>query len=122
MTEDASSFLLDEHVNVPLCEALRARGVDAVHALEIGLARASDPEILRRAQADSRIIMTRNYRDFAPLVQALVARGEELPGVLFLATSIRQSEVGAHVHAIMRWLHADPSARAAVRNSFDWLR
>ena len=122
MSGKAPRLLFDEHVNVPACRALQAMDLDVVHALEVGLGHTDDPEILRWAQQEDRILVTRNYQDFAPLVQALAARGETFPGVLFLAASVRQSDVRAHVRAVTDWLAEGPDGVAAVANSFGWLR
>ena len=75
------------------------------------------------------IVVTRNYRDFAPLVAGRAAAGESFPGVLFLPVSISQADIGAHVLAVERWIAdqvaADPEGaalgRSAVAGSFSWL-
>jgi predicted nuclease of predicted toxin-antitoxin system len=113
-------FLFDEHVSMPACRALQERGVDVVHALEIGLRRALDPEVLDRAVAEGRIVVTRNYADFSALARSYGAAGRSFPGVLFLAVSVRQSDVGAHVASVERWIaaqaDADPEGSAAGRS------
>jgi hypothetical protein len=73
--------------------------------------------------------VTRNDRDFAPLVAARAAAGESFPGVLFLPVSIPQADVGAHVLALERWIAdqaaADPEGaalgRSLVAGGFGWL-
>lgn len=103
--------------------ALRARSVDVVHVAEVGLASADDAVIVQWARGEERIIVTRNYRDFAPLVNALAERGARFPGVLFLPTSVRHSDVGAHVRVITDWMTAAHDAGDnPVRSSFAWLR
>lgn len=93
-------LLLDEHVNLAAYQQLLARGMDVAHVLAAGLAGSPDPEVLQWAIDAGRIVVTRNYQDFAPLVQNLAARAVPFPGVLFLSTSIRQNDVGAHVRTI----------------------
>lgn len=116
-------FLFDQHVNGPAMHTLRAQGVDVVHVVEVGMARADDAAILQWAQQEGRIVVTRNYRDFAPLAEALAARRLSFPGVLFLATSVRHSDVGAHVRALTTWIAAaQQSGHNPVQNSFEWLR
>lgn len=116
-------FVLDQHVNARLLPALRAQGVNVVHTAEVGLASANDPALLRWAQREGRIVVTRNYRDFAPLVQALVARKEAFPGVLFVATSVRHSDVGAHVRALSDWIAAaEREGQESVPGGFAWVR
>jgi predicted nuclease of predicted toxin-antitoxin system len=72
-------LLLDQDVYAVTAYFLNALGHDVVPAAQIGLAQAEDEEILRVAQEQSRILVTRD-RDFGNLVfvQALGA------GVLYL--------------------------------------
>ena len=114
-------FLFDEQVSKPACDALRARGVDVTHVLDIGLARASDAEVLACASSEARIGGTRNYRDFAALVEAYRAGGKRLPGVLFLSVSLSQSDVGAHVGAMEEWIAGRGAEGESMENSIGWL-
>ncbi len=115
--------MFDQHVNGPALHALRAGGVDVVHVAEVGLASADDAVILQWARREERIVVTRNYRDFAPLVEALAGRGESFPGVLFFATSVRHADVGAHVRALTAWIAAAEATGAnPVQDRFAWLR
>lgn len=59
---------------------LTQHGHDAVHAFHVGLAQASDPVILRRAQAESRILITADL-DFPRLFALTHTRG---PGLILL--------------------------------------
>ncbi len=43
---------------VEVADALRALGHDVIRATEVGMARADDREILERASADTRILVT----------------------------------------------------------------
>lgn len=115
-------FLFDVHVHRKACEQLRAAGIDVVHAVEIRLGRASDAELLERAIVEERIVVTRNYRHFVPLVEACVRRRRSFPGVLFLSPSISQTDVGAHVGAIRRWLAEGPEGTLRVANTYGWVR
>jgi predicted nuclease of predicted toxin-antitoxin system len=116
-------FLFDQHINGPAFQALRAQGVDVVHASEVGMARADDAAMLQWAQREGRIVVTRNYRDFVPLAEALAARRLPFPGVLLVTSSIAQSDVGAHVRALANWIAAAQQIGAnPVQNGFGWLR
>ena len=97
--------------------------MDVVHVAAVGLAEADDLEVMRWAQQRGRILVTRNYRDFAPLVQAFAKRGETFPGVLFYATSVRNSDVRAHVRALESWIARAAEAKTnPAQSSLDWLR
>jgi predicted nuclease of predicted toxin-antitoxin system len=116
-------FVFDQHVNAPALRQLRESGVDVVHVAEVGLNEADDPDILAWATERDRIVVTRNYRDFAPLVDAYARRGIDFPGVLFYATSVRHSDVGHHVRALLQWIDETGQAdRNPVRNGIGWLR
>lgn len=121
--------LFDEHVSKPACHVLREHGVDVLHVLDVGLTRAPDSDVLAWAVAEGRIVVTRNYRDFARLIEAYNAQRWSFPGVLFLPISLSQADVGAHVRAIEAWLAAQVAAdprgvdvgRSPITNGFGWV-
>ncbi|HUF51359.1 MAG TPA: DUF5615 family PIN-like protein [Longimicrobiales bacterium] len=116
-------FVFDQHVNARALAQLRAGGVDVVHVAEAGLSEADDPEIFARAIREDRIIVTRNYRDFAPLVEAHARHGSDFPGVLFYPTSVRHADVGHHVRALQEWVEgATADGSNPARNGIGWLR
>jgi predicted nuclease of predicted toxin-antitoxin system len=49
---------LDQMFNLDIAEALRGEGYNVVRACEVGQARADDHEILKKAIADNRILVT----------------------------------------------------------------
>jgi predicted nuclease of predicted toxin-antitoxin system len=59
-------FLADANIDPAVAGMLNSRGHDAVHARELGLARADDATILRRAHAEKRIVLTHDA-DFGRL-------------------------------------------------------
>ncbi len=91
-----------------------------VHAGDVGLGEADDLELLMAAADQGRVVVTRNYQDFAPLVDALVARGESFPGVLFLSPALPPSDLAAHVNAVRRWC-ARVGEENPVENGLGWL-
>lgn len=116
-------FVFDQHVNARALKQLQAQGVDVLHAAEVGLSEADDPELFAWAVDQGRIIVTRNYQDFAPLVNAHAEKGLSFPGVLFIATSVPQADVGDHVRSLLAWIQAAVEAGYnPVANSFGWLR
>jgi predicted nuclease of predicted toxin-antitoxin system len=119
----ALRFVFDQHVNGKALRQLREGGLDVVHVADVGLSESDDPEILSWARREDRIVVTRNYRDFAPLVEAYAKQGIDLPGVLFLASSIRHSDVGHHVRAVLGFVRAaEEAGRNPVRGGAGWLR
>ena len=50
--------LLDQGLPRTGADLLRAQGFDAIHVSEIGMAAASDMEIIRAAERDDRIVIT----------------------------------------------------------------
>jgi predicted nuclease of predicted toxin-antitoxin system len=71
-------FLIDMPVTPDAVQHLTTLGHDAVHASAIGLARASDPEILQRARMEARIVVTADL-DYPRLLAAVQAAS---PGVI----------------------------------------
>lgn len=53
-------FLIDNQLPTALAEQLRARGHDCQHVLEVGLAAASDISICRYAEAQERILISKD--------------------------------------------------------------
>jgi len=60
-------FLLDQDVYIATARFLRDLGHDVITAAQIGCSRAADSELLKIAQKQSRIFITRD-RDFGGLV------------------------------------------------------
>ncbi|WP_216595662.1 DUF5615 family PIN-like protein [Myxosarcina sp. GI1] len=60
-------FLLDQDVYAVTARFLIEVGHDVILVAQIGLSRASDEEILKKAQEQKRILITRN-RDYGNLV------------------------------------------------------
>lgn len=114
-------FLFDVHVSEAAARELVRRGHDVVHAVDAGLREADDPVLLERAIHDGRILVTRNYQDFAPLVEALNRAGRSFPGVLFLSTAIPQGNAGAHVNRLEGWISSCPADVNPVQDTFGWL-
>jgi len=96
-------FLLDECIHLGAAAALRKRGVDAVHVVETGLAGAGDVVVLETAIAQRRILVTRDYSDFALLVAALQRRKRSFPGVLFASVALPLGRPGALAEALTRF-------------------
>ena len=116
----APPLLFDVHVHHGACRQLREEGVDVVHAGDEGLGDLDDLALLLAAARDGRVVVTRNYQDFAPLVEELGRRERTLPGVLFLSPAIPPSDLAAHVRAVRAWCEAAGDENP-VANTFGWL-
>lgn len=62
-------LLLDENISPAAAVALAAEGIDAWHVRDRGLEGATDHELLDRAYAEDRILVTLNVGDFEKLVR-----------------------------------------------------
>ncbi len=65
-----------------LVRALRARGVDALTALEAGMIERSDEEHLEYATQEGRVLYSFNVKDFHRLHQEHLAKGESHAGII----------------------------------------
>ncbi|MBX6364233.1 MAG: hypothetical protein IRZ00_10235 [Gemmatimonadetes bacterium] len=62
-------------------------------------------------------------REAIDQAQAYANRGEPFSGGLFYATSVRESDVGAHVRALEEWIQrAQAAGCTTAHGSFEWLR
>jgi hypothetical protein len=70
-----------------LAEGLRALGVEAHTAAQMGLAGRSDPDLLAVAAAEGYVLLTENVSDFARLATEHLTAGGHHPGVLIALSS-----------------------------------
>lgn len=87
-------FLVDQNRSPRLAELLRTAGHDAVHTFEIGLERAEDDELLERARAEDRIVLSGDT-DFGALLA--LARHASPSVILFRQRVRRRAEFQAEV-------------------------
>ena len=71
-------FLIDMPVTPDAAPHLRAAGHDAIHAVDLGLARSSDNELLAAARREGRIVITADL-DYPRLIALQQA---DRPGVI----------------------------------------
>ncbi len=63
-------LLLDENISPSVAVALAQDGVDAIHIRDRGMLSATDAEVLEKAFADDRVLVTKNVDDFVALARA----------------------------------------------------
>lgn len=74
-------FLLDENLSPRICSRLDEGGHEAVHVRDLGLAGASDLEVLARAADDGHVVITADTGDFG---RELAATRATKPSILLL--------------------------------------
>lgn len=77
-------YLTDEHVPNALVDGLRARGVDVVRVVDVGLAATPDPDILEWAAGQDRLLITFDRQTVPGFAYARVHNGAPMPGVIVL--------------------------------------
>ena len=91
-------FLADMGVAVPIVEELRRRGHDALHLRDEGLQRSPDQQILDKAIAEERILLTFDL-DFGEL--AALARDRVASVILFRLSSARMANVALRLATVL---------------------
>ena len=116
---------LDEHYTPEIARQLRGRGHDVASVKErpelLGL---PDSALVAVVIIERSALMTENVGDFAPIEQALAARGDDQWG--FVYTSPRSlphatSAIALFVEALDRFLSERP-AEDGLRNQVWWLQ
>jgi predicted nuclease of predicted toxin-antitoxin system len=92
------SLVTDMDIGVPVVHFLRSQGVDVISAREEGWGDLTDSEILTRAHAMSRFVLTHDS-DFGTLA---VHRNESITGIIFLRPGGRPpAKVISDIEALM---------------------
>jgi predicted nuclease of predicted toxin-antitoxin system len=117
-------LLLDEMYASDIAEALRERGRDVASASERDdLRSASDLVIFEAMQAEARVIVTNNVRDFVPLAQQALQSGSTFYGIVFTSDKSlprNKANVGTFV-SLLDVLMATHVAEERLPAGIEWL-
>jgi uncharacterized protein with PIN domain len=105
-------FYLDENLSPRVAETLRARGVDAVSAYEVGNAQLDDRAQLRYAAQEGRAIVTCDLVDFTTLAIESIAENREHAGIILVPSAFRTNEFAGIAQAIEEILRRYPRGLA----------
>jgi predicted nuclease of predicted toxin-antitoxin system len=115
-------ILLDAHVSGRTVGKALVEGGHDVRALdsEIEFERLSDPEVLRLAAAEGRVLVTANIRDFEPLLREWTGESRPHAGVILVPSSVRNEAFGVLISGVEKTL-AD-TTQEEWANRVQWLR
>lgn len=113
------ALLLDQGLAPRAAAILRAHGRDAVHVSEIGMEKATDPEVLQRALEEDRVCITLDHDFHAHLALA----GSGRPSVVPLRIEGCQAEgQAALIESICRQFQVALSEGAAISSDGQTVR
>ena len=104
-------FLVDMPLSPGLAAWLRDNGHDAVHATEVGFHRASDLDIMTRAKADGRTMITADL-DYPRLLA--LARTSDPSLILFRDGEWSDADIIARIGDILRTLTEADIAQSII--------
>ncbi|MGH2628704.1 MAG: DUF5615 family PIN-like protein [Anaerolineales bacterium] len=104
-------LLLDANLSPKrIRSALGKRGHDSLSlASDAALGALDDPQVLELAAQQARILVTRNSRDFAPLLREWAEGGRHHAGCILIWT-LGHHEFGAIINGVSRLLSDRPDA------------
>lgn len=114
---------LDHHYPTAIAVGLRERGHDVDTAAERGWQVVDDDVLLALCAGESRVLMTNNVADFAPLVREWAAQGRAHLGLVFTSDSSlprTTAMVGRYVGLLDDLMRAHPGD-AALTDRIVWL-
>ena len=77
------TYYFDQHVQGPIPAGLRRLGTDVLTSEDDGMKRAEDDELLERATALGRILVT-NDEDFTVIARRWQATGRPIAGIVYM--------------------------------------
>jgi predicted nuclease of predicted toxin-antitoxin system len=115
-------ILLDAHISGRTVGKALVEGSHDVRALdsEVELEGLSDPEVLKLAAAEGRVLVTANVRDFEPILREWVGESRSHVGVILVPTSVRNEAFGVLISGVEETL-ADSGQEEWV-DRVEWIR
>jgi Domain of unknown function (DUF5615) len=107
-------FLIDEMFSPAVARTLTELGHDALHVRDLGLGGRTDDEVLDRATAEDRVVVTENAVDFVALLDTAAGAGLVTAPVVLALKRTLPTGAGAMAHELAkrlaRWAenHPDP--------------
>lgn len=105
------NFLLDMGLAQRTALFLRAQGYDAIHLREQGLRRLTDEQIIQKALAEDRIILTHDL-DFSRIVA--LSRGHYPSVITFRLADMRALTVNQYLQEVLARFTVDLKAGALI--------
>ena len=95
-------FLADEHIPRAFLEQLELHlpGVDILHASDVGLAHTPDPDILRWAASQGRVVISRDKRTMQTFAYQRIGAGLPMPGLIILH---RRISIGPAIRGVIEF-------------------
>ncbi len=99
---------------------LRARGIDATSALEVGMADSSDEEQLQFARTAGRVLFSFNVGDFQRIHTQYLSRGDKHAGIILAAQ--QRYLIGQRIRRLQKLMAARSAEEMNDRVEFlrDW--
>lgn len=102
-------FYLDEDLSPRISRELRARGIDAVSAHDVGNIQVSDSAQLAFAATQGRCLVTRNARHYLVLAREAVSRQQPHAGILLCSPRFTGAETRTIVDRLIRMAKEYPN-------------
>jgi len=100
-------YIDEDAMDKDLCQALQARGVDVLTALDAKMIECSDEQHLEYATEQNRVLYSFNISDFYQLHMSFQASGKAHAGII-LAQQQRYS-VGEQMRRLLRFIAIKPA-------------